>query len=139
MPARRRAITLILLALAVVALLAAAWLWRGYRQAGYLPERFDAVKWKAALVSSGTSDPACVRGGMALDLIQHQTLTGKSAPQVLELLGAPDEQGPTYWTYHLGECPGWGWNDSDLRLNFDTATTQVQSATFEHVTVPESR
>lgn len=139
MPARRRILTVFLLLLAVAALAAAAWLWRSERQAAYLPERFDATRWKATLASGGATDPACVRGGMALDVMRQQTLLGKSGPQVVELLGEPDERSPAAWTYHLGECPGWGWNDSDLRLNFDTTTTQVQSVTFEHVTVPESR
>lgn len=136
---RRRRILLVLLVPAVAALLVAAWLWRSTRQVSYAPEPFDATKWKSALVSSPGNDPACVRGGMALDLVQKETLTGKSGPQVMELLGTPDEQGPATWTYHLGECPGWGWNDSDLRLSFDADNIRVTSATFEHVTVSESR
>ncbi|MCL0274610.1 hypothetical protein M2T36_27285, partial [Escherichia coli] len=62
---------------------------------------------------------------MALDLIEKNALNGKSAQQVSEMLGSPDEQGRDYWTYHLGQCPGMGWNDSDLRLSFDGNMAQV--------------
>ncbi len=139
MSARRRILLLVLLVSVGAVLLVAVWLWRVTRQVTDAPEPFDATAWKAARVGGPGKEPACVRGGMALDLVQRQTLSGMSGPQVVALLGAPDEQGPAAWTYHLGECPGWGWNDSDLRLSFDAGSTRVRTATFEHVAVPESR
>lgn len=119
-------------------LLAGGWLLWNYQRPAAAPTPFDPLAWKQP-VSDGSNDPACVRSAMALDLIDKNILPGKSAQQVTELLGAPDDEGAGSWTYHLGDCPGMGWNDSDLRLTFDTAKAQVQGATVEHVTVSESR
>ena len=121
-------------------LLAGGWLLWNFKRPASPSLPFDPVAWRQPVAAAGaSSDPACVRGGMALDLIDKDILRGKSGPQVAALLGAPDEQDPAHWTYHLGQCPGWGWNDSDLRLTFDEGNTQVKSATLEHVTVAERR
>jgi hypothetical protein len=120
------------------AVLAGGWLLWNYKRPVAVSTPFDPSAWKQPAADGG-NDPACVRSAMALDLVDKDTLKGKSAQQVAELLGTPGEQGPGYWTYHLGQCPGMGWNDSDLRLTFDAAMAQVRGATVEHVTVSESR
>lgn len=121
-------------------LLAGGWLLWNFKRPAYPAVPFDPAAWRQPDTTAGSSnDPACVRGAMALDLIEQDVLPGKSAQQITALLGAPDEKAAGHWTYHLGQCPGWGWNDSDLRLAFDAGGTLVNSATFEHVTVPESR
>lgn len=119
-------------------LLAGGWLLWNYKRPVATPTPFDPIVWKQPSADGG-NDPACVRSAMALDLVDKHALVGKSAQQVTELLGAPDERAQGTWTYHLGQCPGMGWNDSDLRLTFDAAMAQVQGATVEHVTVSESR
>lgn len=127
-----------LLVAALLVLLAGGWLLWNYRRPVMVPAPFDPLVWRQPS-ADGSNDPACVRSAMALDLIEKNALNGKSAQQVSEMLGSPDEQGRDYWTYHLGQCPGMGWNDSDLRLSFDGNMAQVQRATVEHVTVPETR
>lgn len=127
-----------LLVAALLVLLAGGWLLWNYRRPVMVPAPFDPLVWRQPS-ADGSNDPACVRSAMALDLIEKNALNGKSAQQVREMLGSPDEQGRDYWTYHLGQCPGMGWNDSDLRLSFDGNMAQVQRATVEHVTVPETR
>jgi hypothetical protein len=119
-------------------LLVAGWLLWSYQRPVAAPSSFDHLVWKQPS-ADGSSDPACVRNAMALDLVDRNELPGKFAQQVTELLGVPDEQGAGFWIYHLGQCPGMGWNDSDLRLRLDAGMAQVQSATVEHVTVLERR
>lgn len=127
-----------LLVLLFFLVLAGGWLlWNYKRPATNQSTPFDPLVWKQP--ADGANDPACVRSTMALDLVEKDVLDGKSAQQVTELLGMPDEQGKGYWTYHLGQCPGMGWNDSDLRLAFDEGMSRVLGATVEHVTVAESR
>jgi len=126
-----------LLVLLFFVALAGGWLLWNYKRPAYVSMPFDPLVWKQP--ADSPSDPACVRSTMALDLVEKGVLDGKSAQQVTELLGMPHEQGKGYWSYHLGQCPGMGWNDSDLRLAFDEGMTRVQGATVEHVTVAESR
>lgn len=140
MSAHRIRLKRLLIAVLFLIVLVGAWLvWDSWRPATR-SERFSPAAWKQAAIEGGaSSEPSCARGGMALDLVDQDILPGKSDQQVLALLGAPDEKGPGYWTYHLGQCSGRGWNDSDLRLEFDGSNTLVKRATFEHVTVSETR
>lgn len=126
-----------LVVLLFLVVLAGGWLLWNYKRPAYPSMPFDPLVWKQP--AEGGMDPVCVRSTMALDLVEKAALDGKSARQAMELLGMPDEQGKGYWTYHLGQCPGMGWNDSDLRLAFDAGMERVQGATIEHVTVSESR
>lgn len=140
MSAHRIRLKRLLIAILFLAILAGAWLvWDTWRPPSR-PEPFSPTAWReAALEGSEPYESSCARGSMALDLIDQEILPGKSEQQVMALLGAPDEKGAGYWTYHLGECPGLGWNDSDLRVQFEAGSTLVKNATFEHVTVSESR
>ncbi len=53
---------------------------------------FDPVEWEQAALLDTSADPGCFRGGMALDLIDRKTLSGKISPEVVTLLGAPPNQ-----------------------------------------------
>jgi hypothetical protein len=65
-----------------------------------------------------TNDPGCVRGGMALDLIQKEILKRKTKEQVAEILGIPDKISDTTFSYELGQCSGLGWHNSLLVIKF---------------------
>ena len=75
-------------------------------------------------------DPGCVRGGMALDLIETGRLMKMSMDEVFSLLGRPRQYGPE-WSYSLGQCSGYGWHHSDLEVRFDSAG-RVVLAFFRH-------
>lgn len=140
MSVHRARLKRLLIVVLFLLVLAGAWLaWDAWRPIPRV-EHFSPMAWQqAALERAPSGEPSCARGGMALDLIDQEVLPGKSAQQVLALLGMPDEKGTGHWTYHLGQCADRGWNDSDLRLEFDASQTLVERATFEHVTVSESR
>jgi hypothetical protein len=65
-----------------------------------------------------TNDPGCVRGGMAVDLIQKEILKGKTTEQALEILGNPDHISDSTFSYELGQCSGLGWHNSILVIKF---------------------
>lgn len=94
-------------------------------------EPFDQLTWRArSELAGGVGDPGCVRGGMALDLIDRDHLNGMTAKEVSALLGAPTGH-ETDWTYALGQCSGYGWHDSGLVVRFGPAN-RVASAWFQH-------
>lgn len=73
--------------------------------------------WIADAGPWSTNDPGCVRGSMALDLIESERLVGLRHVQVEELLGRPRTDRGT-WVYELGQCSGWGWHHSYLTVHF---------------------
>jgi len=80
---------------------------------------FSPVAWKEkANVYAHNSDPGCVRGGMALDIVATRFLQGKSITEVKLLLGEPDETKQEGVYYELGQCSGLGWHDSVLQVGF---------------------
>jgi len=89
--------------------------------------------WKEkADVYAQSSDPGCVRGGMALDLIASGLLIGKPRSAVARLLGEPSgtEEAGTY--YELGQCSGWGWHDSVLWIDFNRQHQVIDAAILRH-------
>jgi hypothetical protein len=99
-------------ALITVAAAYAAWTFMG---PSHPPETFSASEWaKRRDVYAVSNDPGCVRGGMALDLMDRQLLAGLQAAQVAALLGAPDHQAHRSWRYEIGQCSGFGWHSSQL-------------------------
>jgi hypothetical protein len=83
-------------------------------------ERFEANLWnERANVYSVSNDPGCVRGGMAVDLLKRNLLLAKSSAEVNELLGRPDKSDSASISYELGQCSGFGWESSILRVGFD--------------------
>lgn len=113
-------ITLITLATFVAALLAygsyVAWSFYFGVEAERTP--FSPLAWKErANVYAHNSDPGCVRGGMALDIVATNLLQGKSIIEVKSLLGEPDETTEKGVYYELGQCSGLGWHNSVLQVD----------------------
>ncbi len=78
---------------------------------------FDRLKWGQSVLLDTSNDPGCFRGGMALDLIDRKTLTGKTGPEVVSLLGAPPSSSSGSWLYPVGQC-GFLWGHHDLQVTF---------------------
>ncbi len=80
---------------------------------------FESDEWKQSLaLINQANDPGCVRGGMALDLIDNKRLVGLTKAQVVGLLGNPDESHVKRWLYSVGQC-GFDWRQSFLMIRFD--------------------
>ena len=114
-------ITLITLATCMAVLLAygsyIAWSFHFGVEAERTP--FSPVAWKErSNVYEHNSDPGCIRGGMALDIVATNLLQGKSITEVKLLLGEPDGTMEEGVYYELGQCSGLGWHDSVLLVDF---------------------
>jgi len=118
--------------LAIVVAAAPVWLaWEFSRPVGPL-EAFDKHTWLVRnFLLTEPGDPGCVRGGMALDLIERKFLIGNLASDVTNLLGEPTGKGNT-WTYGLGQCSGLGWYNSELVVAFDR-NSRVSTVSFARV------
>lgn len=81
-------------------------------------ETFNSREWKERSNEFLTNDPGCVRGGMALDLMESKIITGLDKPAVLEVLGKPNRAAATSLGYDLGQCH-WDWKASYLEISFD--------------------
>jgi len=94
---------------------------------------FSAVAWKEkANLYAHSSDPGCVRGGMALDIVATNLLDGKPIPEVKSLLGEPDgAKGSTVY-YELGQCSGFGWHNSVLQVNFSDKQQVINAVILRH-------
>lgn len=89
---------------------------------------FSPAKWKEkGNVYAHSSDPGCVRGGMALDIVAAKLLHGKLITEVKSLLGDPDGTGEAAAYYELGQCSGLGWHNSVLQVHF-SGNQQVTNA-----------
>lgn len=108
-----------------------AWMAWSFHQPTVSAEAFVPSAWSAsAELADGIGDPGCVRGGMALDLIDRERLMGMTAEEVSALLGTPMRFG-LEWTYALGQCSGYGWHHSGLVVRFNPAN-RVTAAWFQH-------
>ena len=67
---------------------------------------------------------------MGLDLIKHKMLLGKSVMFTADLLGESDYKSGNEWVYELGQCSGWGWHHSELRVQFDEKIETVMGVAF---------
>ncbi len=81
------------------------------------PRPFDPVKWEQSVLLDTSNDPGCFRGGMALDLIDRKTLSGKTGHEVAYLLGTPQNSSSGPWLYPVGQC-GFFWGHYDLKVTF---------------------
>ncbi|WP_157670120.1 hypothetical protein [Chitinibacter sp. GC72] len=89
---------------------------------------FSPTAWKEkANVYEHSSDPGCVRGGMAIDIVTTNLLRDKSITEVKLLLGEPDVTKEAKVYYELGQCSGHGWHNSVLLVSFQD-NQQVSSA-----------
>lgn len=109
---------------------AGGWLRWTYGQPSVDARSFQASSWlSAAAELEVPGDPGCVRGAMALDLIDSKRLIGMKYNEVNALLGPAIKNGGR-WTYRLGQCSGFGWEDSALLVDFDNQSSVI-SARFE--------
>lgn len=81
-------------------------------------EPFAANKWRDRQAQAQLNDPGCVRGGMALTLIQTDRLINLSRREVAALLGPSEGRSSDQFCYSLGQCH-WDWEHSELLLFFD--------------------
>lgn len=80
---------------------------------------FSSAIWKEkSNVFAHNSDPGCVRGGMALDIVATHVLQGMSITQVKTLLGEPDGTKGDGVYYELGQCSGLGWHNTVLQVDY---------------------
>lgn len=97
------------------------------------PLPFSSSAWKeAANVYAHSPDPGCVRGGMALDIIASKVLQNMSTAEVKSLLGEPDGIRKGQLHYELGQCSGFGWHNSILRVGFLENQTVAEVAILRH-------
>jgi hypothetical protein len=68
---------------------------------------------------------------MAVDLLQRSVLISKGSGEIIGLLGEPSERRDRgEWVYSLGQCSGFGWEHSELRVRFASGGT-VKNASFD--------
>lgn len=90
---------------------------------------FDAAAWKAgAETLAASNDAGCVRGGMAVDIVEKRNLIGATGTEVVRLLGTPQASSDR-WSYDVGQCGKW-WGQNALVLTFD-ANGRVRSVEVE--------
>jgi hypothetical protein len=118
---------LLLLGLCIVT---GGWLTWDYNQPSVDAQTFQQASWlSGAGVLEGIGGPGCVRGAMALDLIDSNRLIGMNSEEVRTLLGPSIEKGAA-WVYPLGQCSGFGFEDSALMIQFG-GERNVISARFQ--------
>lgn len=123
---------LLLLSLCVVA---AGWLAWSYHQPSVSAQAFQRATWLSGSgVLKSVGDPGCVRGAMALDLVNSKRLIGMNAEGLTALLGPATEKEPD-WIYPLGQCSGFGWQNSSLVIKLGS-DMKVISARFQRETSP---
>ena len=110
---------LLLLTIGAIVFFIAALTWSYYFDVTSGAEPFSSSNWvELSNPYKITNDPGCVRGGMALDLIQKEILKSKTKKQVSEILGTPDKISDSTFSYKLGQCSGLGWHHSILVIKF---------------------
>ena len=94
---------------------------------------FSPAAWKEkANVYAHNSDPGCVRGGMALDIVATDLLQRKSIFEVKALLGEPDGKKEQGIYYELGQCSGLGWHNSVLQVAFSSNQQVTNASILRH-------
>lgn len=90
-------------------------------------QSFDSARWSDLKEESILNDPGCVRGGMALSLIQNDLLTGLQKREVAALLGGAKESStPTEFRYSLGQCH-WDWKHSSMVVRFNVSDVVINT------------
>ena len=77
------------------------------------PEPFDAREWRGRAEQAKLPDPGCVRGGMALTLLDDRLLNKLGKSEVVAQLGQAEVMRVDQLRYSLGQCH-WDWRQSDL-------------------------
>ena len=94
---------------------------------------FSPASWKEkANVYAHSADLGCVRGGMAIDIVETNLLRGKPIAEVKTLLGEPDgaKEGQIY--YELGQCSGHGWHNTIFQISFIKNQQVANAAILRH-------
>lgn len=105
--------SLLLLCLSIVA---GGWLAWSYNQPSVNAQPFQRALWlNSSSILESVGDPGCVRGAMALDLIHSKRLVGMNPEELIALLGPAAEKGAD-WMYPLGQCSGFGWENSAMMI-----------------------
>ena len=82
---------------------------------------FSSKAWKnSADIYAHSNDPGCIRGGMAIDILESELLHGKSITEVKSLLGEPALGTNALLSYELGQCSGFGWHNTLLGVSFNS-------------------
>lgn len=120
-------VSILLLGSCVVAGGGVAW---SYKQPSVSAAPFQRASWiSGAGVLRNVGDPGCVRGAMALDLVDSNRLLGLSGEELTALLGPATYRGND-WMYPLGQCSGFGWEDSALMIKLGSERRAI-SARFQ--------
>jgi hypothetical protein len=94
---------------------------------------FSPAAWKEkGNVYAHSNDPGCVRGGMALDIVATKLLQGKSITEVKSLLGEPVGTKQEQFYYELGQCSGFGWDNSVLQVSFLNSQQVTNAVILRH-------
>lgn len=100
-------------------------------------QHFEAAAWKSLRDSAELNDPGCVRGGMAIDLVNSGVLIGLSRMELLMKLGDASESKPDLISFALGQCH-WDWKHSELAVLIDPSSrvtkVEIRVTHFEGVT-----
>lgn len=120
-------VSILLLGSCVVA---GGWVAWSYNQPSVGAAPFQRASWiSGAGVLQSVGDPGCVRGAMALDLVDSNRLLGLSGEELTALLGPATDRGAD-WMYPLGQCSGFGWEDSALMIKLGSEKRAI-SARFQ--------
>ncbi|WP_396268961.1 hypothetical protein [Ideonella sp.] len=101
------------LALCAFAVLLAALAYVNFTSVHADPEPFDAREWRRRAEQAKQPDPGCVRGGIALTLLDDRQLNKLGKNEVIARLGPAEVMRDDQLRYSLGQCH-WDWRQSDL-------------------------
>jgi hypothetical protein len=77
---------------------------------------FNQRLWLEASSLDQENDPGCYRGGMAIELVEKRLLNGKTAQEIISLIGVPINSTAGSWIYPVGQC-GMLWEHFHLRVD----------------------
>jgi hypothetical protein len=69
---------------------------------------------------------------MALDIVATKLLQGKSITEVKSLLGEPVGTKQEQFYYELGQCSGFGWDNSVLQVSFLNSQQVTNAVILRH-------